>query len=78
MRTMTKANDDNKNEGSGSKGRYPSRKKAKYLAIPDDIHEVFKRVADRQDRSASALARKVIREFLESIGEWPPKPEEGQ
>ena len=63
--TMTK-----KKDSTGK--RYPSRENTKYIAIPVDLWEAIRKRAERDDRSVSATAKRMLRRQIQE------QPEEGE
>jgi len=61
----TVANKPKKNDDDSKPKRYPSRANVKYVGISLDLYQQLQDVGEQEDRSASWLARKAIREFLE-------------
>lgn len=45
--------------------RYPSRDNIKYVALPLELWERLKGLADDEDRSVSWMVRKAVRELLD-------------
>lgn len=61
---LTVANKPKKPDGDKPK-QYPSRANVKYVGISLDLYEQLQQIGEQEDRSASWLARKAIREYLE-------------
>lgn len=64
-------------DGDSAK-RYPSRENIRYVGLPKELYEALKKHAESQERSASWMAMKFVRDGLTALDLWHAKPKSDQ